>query len=62
MIIGVDVDESSKAHMSGYQVLDDYEDWFFWIFFFFKTIIISYGSDKHIFNTLYINLHFFLFN
>jgi hypothetical protein len=58
MIIGVDVGESSKAHMYGHQVLDGYEDVFFQNFFFFNTIITSYGSDKHIFNTLYNNLQF----
>jgi hypothetical protein len=58
MIIGVDVGESSKAHMHGHQVLDDYENVFFWNCFFFNTIITSYGSDKHIFNTLYIKLRF----
>jgi hypothetical protein len=34
MIIGVDVSESSKAHVYGYQVFDDYENVFFWIFLF----------------------------
>jgi hypothetical protein len=59
MIIGVDVGELNKAHMYGHQVLDDYEDVFFWNCFFFNTIITSYGSDKHIFDTLYNNLQFF---
>jgi hypothetical protein len=59
MIIGIDVGESNEAHMYGHQVLDDYEDVFFHNCFFFNTIITYYGSDKHIFNKLYINLHFF---
>jgi hypothetical protein len=36
MIIELDVGESSKAHMYGHQVLDDYEDVFFEIVPFSK--------------------------